>query len=70
MLKLSQREMAEYYHGGKEMVWQYNTLYQIHYGINSGYSLQFIYRRYKEIGVTKKGRFMAMTAENANKFII
>lgn len=69
MLQLSQKEMDDFVESGKPMIWQYNTLYQIEWshGVQE-YICRKIYVRSASMGVTKKGRFIAMTPEMAHSF--
>ena len=69
----SQEEFRAFVKAGKTAIWQYNTLYQIEFSPNLGngeYYLREIARRSKKdgMGVTKRGRFMAMTPEEAARF--
>ena len=70
--QLTQKELEKFYTNKKEMIWQYNTLYQIRYSRNIGkgeYYLSKVHtRNSKGMGVTRKGRFIAMTLERANEF--
>ena len=71
--ELRQEEFQEFVKAGKTAIWQYNTLYQIEFSPNLGngeYYLREIARRSKNdgMGVTRKGRFVAMTPEEAARF--
>ena len=67
MLKLSQKEMQEFYDSGKEMIWNYKTLYQICYSQAQQcyYMIKVLVRA---VPVTMRGRFHAMTVEEARRF--
>lgn len=70
--ELTQKEMNDFYNEGKTHIWQYNTLYQIDYSRNIGngeYYLRKIYLHpQKGGGVTRKGRFIAMTPTEAGRY--
>ena len=66
MLNLSQKEMKKYYDAGKEMIWNYRTLYQIFYSQpQQQYYISKIITRIAP--VTKRGQFNAMTPEDAQQ---
>ena len=71
--ELSQKEMAQLSESGKEMLWSYNTLYQIDYSKNLGsgeYYLREVTRKHQQgIGVTRKGRFVAMDTATARSYL-
>lgn len=69
--ELSQEEFRAFVKAGKTAIWQYNTLYQIEFNKNKGkYCLREIARKKRNdrMGVTRKGRFVAMTPEEAATF--
>lgn len=72
-LKLSQQEMQDLVSKGKTAIWQYNTLYQIEYSRNIGagehYLRKVLTRPSKGMGVTLRGRFIAMEPEHAQRFL-
>lgn len=71
--ELTQEELQIYTNAGKTMIWQYNTLYQIDYSRNIGngeyYMRQIVRKNDPNMGVTRRGRFIAMTPEHAAKFL-
>ena len=71
--ELTQREMQEFIDQDKTHIWQYNTLYQIEYSPNIGtgeyYLKKILNKPTKGIGVTRKGRFIAMTREQAENYL-
>ena len=71
--ELTQKEMQKFIDQDKTHIWQYNTLYQIEYSPNiekGEYYLRKIIRKStKGMGVTRRGRFMAMTRERAEKYL-
>lgn len=71
--ELTQKELQALSEQGKIAIWQYNTLYQIDHSNNLGkgeyYLRQTHIKPIKGIGVTKKGRFLAMLPEQAQKYL-
>ena len=70
-MKLSQKELEKYYTDNKFMIWQYKTLYQISYSQNAGFGMRQIFKhpKSKEIGVTLRGRYQAMTIKEGNSYL-
>ena len=71
--EITQAEFAKYCAEGNTMIWQYKTLYQIEFSRALGkgeYYLRQIHRNPKSdyLGVTRPGRYFAMTPEDANSF--
>jgi hypothetical protein len=74
MLKLTQEEMKGFVAEGKLLIWQYKTLYQICYSRNIGKGEFYLRKVAKKpkgdvMGITKKGRFMAMERKEAEYFL-
>ena len=71
--ELTQKELQELSEQGKIAIWQYNTLYQIDYSRNLGngefYLRKVLTKPTKGMGVTKKGRFIAMLPEVARQYL-
>ena len=71
--ELTQREMQELVKQGKTSIWQYNTLYQIEYSPNIGtgeyYLKKILNKSTKGIGVTRRGRFIAMQPKVAESYL-
>ena len=70
-LRLSQAELEKLYTEGKYMIWNYKTLYQIHPKNNANnqfYLFEVVKYAPKGVGVTLKGRYIAMTPEVANSY--
>ena len=72
-LQLSQSELSQFTQAGKTSIWQYKTLYQVDYSPNIGkgeYYLREVGKHSHKggLGVTQKGRFIAMTTEEAIKY--
>lgn len=70
-LQLTQKELKSMAEAGTTQIWQYNTLYQVEYsrGMELFVARKTHMRRGSLIGVTGKGRFIAMTPERAQSFI-
>jgi hypothetical protein len=73
-LQLSQKELENFVNQGKTAIWQYNTLYQIEFSRNIGsgeyYLRKVLQKSVKSaIGVTLRGRFIAMTPTEAQRYI-
>lgn len=72
MFNLSQKELRKLVNQGKTAVWQFNTLYQVTFCANLGkgeYYLREVKWRKRKMGVTRKGRYVAMTPKEASQYI-
>lgn len=71
--ELTQAEMAKLAREGRTHIWAYNTLYAVEFSRNLGngeyYLMKLLTRPYRGLGVTKRGRFMAMEPEEAFKYV-
>ena len=71
--ELTQKEMRKFIDQDKTHIWQYNTLYQIDYSPNIGkgeyYLRKIIRKSTKGIGVTRRGRFIAMQPKVAESYL-
>ena len=72
--QLTQKEFESFINEGKTHIWQFNTLWEIDYSRNLGdgeYYLRKIIKKQSNgnLGVTRKGRFIAMTADNARYYL-
>lgn len=71
--ELTQSELSNFALKGETSIWQYNTLYQIDYSPNLGsgeyYLRKIITKQQRGVGVTRKGRFIAMTPESAQRYL-
>lgn len=69
--ELTQKEMEKFVAEGRTAIWAYNTLYSIEFCRNLAkgeYYLRKVYQHpQKGIGVTRRGRFLCMTPEEANR---
>lgn len=73
-LMLTQKELRDLIEDGRDHIWQYNTLYQIDHsrniGNNGGFYLRKVAQKHDNRGgVTRRGRYMPMTAENAAYYL-
>lgn len=72
-MKLQQNELKKYINENKPMIWQYKTLYQIFQSknVNDGeLYLKQVHKNYNDgIGVTIKGRYIAMSTNEASMYI-
>lgn len=68
-IELTQNEMENLTKEGKTHIWAYNTLYVVDYSRNLGkgeyYIRKLLTRPYRGMGVTKRGRFVAMKPDEA-----
>lgn len=70
-LQINQSDLKDYYHNNKTMIWNYKTLYQIFYSVNAGYYIQPIFKKISNgVGVTLRGRYIAMSIEDANRYTV
>lgn len=70
-LQLPSELIEEYYEQGKRFIWAYKTLYEIRYSHGMGkFYLSYILRKSKsdKLGVTPKGRHIAMDYLDATRF--
>ena len=71
--ELTQAEMKKLAAEGKTHIWAYNTLYAVEFCRNLGngeyYLMKLLTRPHHGMGVTKRGRFMAMEPEEAFKYV-
>jgi hypothetical protein len=68
--QLTQQEMQNYSAQGKTYLWAYKTLYAIQYSDKTKILvLCEIHRHSGKLGITRRGRFMAMTKDYANSLI-
>lgn len=70
---LTQTELEILSAKGKTAIWQYNTLYQIEYSRNIGKGEYYLRKAHtrpeKGLGVTQRGRFIAMTPAAAERYL-
>ena len=67
MPQLSQSELSEYYTSGKTVILSYRRAYEIRYSNGTGgYILQQYLRQYSGLPFSQRGRFYAMTPEQAH----
>lgn len=71
--ELTQAEMRKLVAEGKTHIWAYNTLYAVDFSLNLGrgeyYLMKLQTRPYRGMGVTKRGRFIAMEPGEAFKYV-
>ncbi len=71
--ELTQAEMAKLAREGKTHIWAYNTLYAVEYSRNLGageyYLCKLHTRPFRGVGVTKRGRFVAMEPKEAFRYV-
>ena len=66
----NQDELKKLYEDGKTCIWQFNTLWSIEYHQNYGdFGISKIKTRNASIGVTRKGRYIAMKPAEAWQYI-